>query len=141
MNFSGWIADGEFVQVDTTFQKGMMRVITTVIGGVLGYLVMLDTGLATNPYGLMAISVVFAFLCGLLALGPLKYGQIHTRATPHTVQSVQFSPQCLSQAACEANQCNKYMQFHWKELETDEVAMIKGSLALRDNSRSFRSIG
>ena len=61
-------------QVDTTFVKGCLRILTTIIGAVLGFLVMLDTDVATNPYGLMAILCAFGFLCGLMSLGPLKYG-------------------------------------------------------------------
>ena len=38
-----------------------------------GYLCMLNSDLATNTYGLMAISVVVAFLCGLASTTPFKY--------------------------------------------------------------------
>jgi F0F1-type ATP synthase assembly protein I len=44
-----------------------------VVGAVLGYLVMLDRDVATNPYGLMAICCSLTFLCGFLALSGLKY--------------------------------------------------------------------
>lgn len=61
------------LQVDTTLSKGVLRILTTIAGGVLGYLVMLDRDVATNPYGLMAICCALTFLCGLLALSGLKY--------------------------------------------------------------------
>ena len=35
---------------------------------------MLDTDMASNPYALVAIVCAFAFLCGMVAMGPLKYG-------------------------------------------------------------------
>jgi len=61
------------MQVETTNLKGLTRIVTTVIGGVLGYLVMLDSDVASNPYGLMAIICALAFLCGLISLGDFKY--------------------------------------------------------------------
>ncbi len=39
-----------------------------------GYLFMLRTDLATNPYGLMVLLCLVTFLSGYFSLGPLKYG-------------------------------------------------------------------
>ena len=40
-------------RVEMTISKGVLRIGGTVVGGTLGFLVMLRSGLATNPYLLM----------------------------------------------------------------------------------------
>lgn len=52
-------------QVETTFSKGMMRLVTTAIGGGLAALIMMSPVLATNPYYLTILMMVFNFVCGL----------------------------------------------------------------------------
>ncbi|CAL8463925.1 g3460 [Coccomyxa elongata] len=51
-------------RVEMTISKGVLRIGGTIVGGTLGFLVMLRSGLATNPYLLMLIVVVTTFLFG-----------------------------------------------------------------------------
>ncbi|EIE18909.1 hypothetical protein COCSUDRAFT_59833 [Coccomyxa subellipsoidea C-169] len=51
-------------RVEMTISKGVLRIGGTVVGGTLGFLVMLRSGLATNPYLLMLIVVTVTFLLG-----------------------------------------------------------------------------
>lgn len=64
----------EPVQVDTTVQKGILRILTTCLGAVVGWLIMLNSSLASSSYGLAAFVCLFSFIAGLLSLMPsLKY--------------------------------------------------------------------
>ena len=50
------------VQIEATLQKTVFRIIGTVVGGLIGFLVMLKTESATNPYALMTIMCTIVFL-------------------------------------------------------------------------------
>ena len=41
-------------RVEMTVSRGVLRIAGTVIGGTLGFLIMLNYSLAANPYALMA---------------------------------------------------------------------------------------
>lgn len=60
-------------------------VVGTAIGGTLGYLAMLDTHLATNPYGLMVIICVYTFLVGCTSAHALRAGIVLTLMTLSSV--------------------------------------------------------
>ncbi len=54
-------------QVEATVSKAVLWVIGTAVGGTLGFIVMVDNDLATNPYGLMAILCAFTFVVGSMS--------------------------------------------------------------------------
>lgn len=49
-------------RVEATASKVVLRIAGTVVGGVLGFLLMMNTHLATNPYALAAITTVITSL-------------------------------------------------------------------------------
>jgi hypothetical protein len=54
-------------QVEASLFRGILRSVMTVLGGVWGYLLMLDGGLANNPYWVCAWIAVGNGVGGLLA--------------------------------------------------------------------------
>ena len=48
-----------------TVSKGVLRIGGTVVGGTLGFLVMLRSGIAADPYLTMLFVVLFSFAFGL----------------------------------------------------------------------------
>ncbi|DBA72154.1 TPA: hypothetical protein ACH3X2_010874 [Trebouxia sp. C0005] len=79
-------------KVDTTITKGALRLVGTGIGGVLGFLVMLRTGLATSPVALAAIICVYTWLFGLASQTQYKYAVFLTLITADAVILCQYSP-------------------------------------------------
>ncbi len=55
------------LQVEASLFRGVLRTTMTVVGGTLGYLVMLNGSLANNPYWVCAWVAAFSWLAGLLA--------------------------------------------------------------------------
>lgn len=55
------------LQVESSLFRGVLRTTMTVLGGALGYLVMLNGELANNPYWAVAWLAAFSALAGLLA--------------------------------------------------------------------------
>ena len=49
-------------QLEATLQKTLFRIVGTVFGGLIGFLVMLKSKSATNPYALMTIMCTIVFL-------------------------------------------------------------------------------
>eukprot|EP00198_Chlamydomonas_reinhardtii_P010260 XP_001699597.1 predicted protein [Chlamydomonas reinhardtii] len=72
-------------RVEATISKVTFWVVGTAIGGTLGYLAMLDTHLATNPYGLMVIICVYTFLVGCTSAHALRAGIVLTLMTLSSV--------------------------------------------------------
>ena len=62
-----------FLQINVTISKGVLRFLGSVVGAVVGFLAMLNTATATNPYVLSIVLFVFAWLCGLLNYTKWKY--------------------------------------------------------------------
>ncbi|KAK9862353.1 hypothetical protein WJX84_000490, partial [Apatococcus fuscideae] len=79
-------------KVEVTLLKGIIRIITTIIGCVIGYLFMLRSNLATNPYGLMALLCVVTFLSGYFSLGPFKYAVFLLLITSNALVLCQYQP-------------------------------------------------
>ncbi|CAL5226722.1 g9574 [Coccomyxa viridis] len=52
-------------RVEMTVSRGVLRIVGTVIGGTIGFLIMLHHSLAADPYAHMALIVAFTFLFGL----------------------------------------------------------------------------
>ena len=48
-------------QIEATLQKTVFRILGTVVGGAIGYCVMLKPESATNPYAIMCIICTVAF--------------------------------------------------------------------------------
>ncbi|KAL0036649.1 hypothetical protein WJX79_004029 [Trebouxia sp. C0005] len=59
-------------KVDTTLSKGVLRIAASVIGGTYGYLVMLGSPVASNPYAVMCFVSLFTFVAALAALSTFK---------------------------------------------------------------------
>lgn len=71
---------------------GTLRLIGTGIGGVLGYLIMLRTGLATAPIALAALICCYTWLLGLVSMTEFKYAVFLTLITADAVILCQYSP-------------------------------------------------
>ncbi len=61
-------------QVEATVSKAALWIGGTVAGAILGYVCMVSSDLATNPYGLMTIICAFTFLVGALATHQVSAG-------------------------------------------------------------------
>ncbi|PNW70765.1 hypothetical protein CHLRE_17g733400v5 [Chlamydomonas reinhardtii] len=81
-------------RVEATISKVTFWVVGTAIGGTLGYLAMLDTHLATNPYGLMVIICVYTFLVGCTSAHALRAGIVLTLMTLSSVILCQYRGCC-----------------------------------------------
>ncbi|BDA49627.1 hypothetical protein COCOBI_14-2470 [Coccomyxa sp. Obi] len=79
-------------KIDTTVSKGVLRVAGTAIGGTLGFLVMLRSGLATNPYALVAIVCTVTALVAPVTLTVYKYAVFLMLITFDSLILCQYSP-------------------------------------------------
>lgn len=52
-------------QVEMTVSKGVLRIGGTIIGGTLGFLVMLRSDIASDPFLTTLFAVLFSFVFGL----------------------------------------------------------------------------
>ena len=52
-------------KVEMTVSKGVLRIGGTIVGGTLGFLVMLRSSVASDPYLTMLFVVLFSFVFGL----------------------------------------------------------------------------
>ena len=52
-------------RVEMTVSRGVLRIAGTIVGGSIGFLIMLHYSLAANPYALMASPLILR-LCTLL---------------------------------------------------------------------------
>ena len=53
------------LQVEATLSQGLLRIIASGLGGILGYLLLLRVGLASNPYFQLVMMLVCTFVFGL----------------------------------------------------------------------------
>ncbi|KAG2487722.1 hypothetical protein HYH03_013721 [Edaphochlamys debaryana] len=81
-------------RVEATVSKVAFWVVGTAIGGTLGYICMIHTDLATNPYGLMAIICTFTFLVGCLSGHQLRTAIVLTLMTFSAVILCQYRGCC-----------------------------------------------
>lgn len=61
--------------METTFSRGVMRLITNAIGGGLACLIMWKPVIATNPYYLTILMMVFNFIVGLAVFTEVSSSQ------------------------------------------------------------------
>eukprot|EP00884_Botryococcus_braunii_P019997 jgi/Botrbrau1/6681/Bobra.0202s0022.2 len=80
-------------KMDVAVSKGLFRILSTIIGGTLGYFLMLNHDLATNPYALSALLGVCAFVAGTLTGKPYKYAVILTMITMNSIVLCQYNPE------------------------------------------------
>ena len=71
---------------------GTLRLVGTGIGGALGYLIMLRTGLATAPVALAALICCYTWIMGLFSMTEFKYAVFLTLITADAVVLCQYSP-------------------------------------------------
>ncbi|PNH05904.1 hypothetical protein TSOC_007796 [Tetrabaena socialis] len=81
-------------KVEATISKVALWVIGTAVGGTLGYVAMIGTDLATNPYGLMAVICAFTFMVGCLSTHQLRLLVVMTLMTFTSVILCQFKGCC-----------------------------------------------
>ncbi len=69
------------VQVETTISKGLLRVLTTALGGAIAVGVMASPKVATNPYALSVIVLAFDFGIALFMRTQFQYAgtYVHKR--------------------------------------------------------------
>ncbi|KAA6424276.1 MAG: hypothetical protein FRX49_05488 [Trebouxia sp. A1-2] len=79
-------------KVDTTLSKGVLRIAASVIGGTYGYLVMLGSPVASNPYAVMCFVSLFTFVAALAALSTFKYAVFLMLVTAYSLILCQYRP-------------------------------------------------
>eukprot|EP00891_Asterochloris_glomerata_P005375 jgi/Astpho2/5375/fgenesh1_pg.00075_%23_46_t len=80
-------------KINVTISKGVLRFLGSVVGAVVGFLAMLNTATATNPYVLSIVLFVFAWLCGLLNYTKWKYAAFLALYTDAVLILAQYSPE------------------------------------------------
>ncbi|KAK9815502.1 hypothetical protein WJX72_004760 [[Myrmecia] bisecta] len=78
-------------KIDLTVTRGVLRLAGSVLGGVLGFLVMLRPSVATSPYALTAIVCTFTCLCGFLTMTQFKYAVFLTLVTADALILCQYT--------------------------------------------------
>lgn len=79
-------------KVDTTLSKGVLRIAASVLGGTYGYLVMLGSPVASNPYAVMCFVSLFTFVAALAALSAFKYAVFLMLVTAYSLILCQYRP-------------------------------------------------
>ncbi|DBB10182.1 TPA: hypothetical protein ACH3X3_001759 [Trebouxia sp. C0006] len=79
-------------KVDTTLSKGVLRIAASVLGGTYGYLVMLGSPVASNPYAIMCFMSLFTFVAALAALSAFKYAVFLMLVTAYSLILCQYTP-------------------------------------------------
>ena len=83
------------MQVESSAGKGVLRTTMTALGGLLGYLTMLNGSLAQNPYFLTCIACLVNGACGLLSpMKELRYSLFLTAFTFNAVVICQYYGCC-----------------------------------------------
>ena len=83
------------MQVESSAGKAVLRTLMTFLGGLFGYLTMLNGNLAQNPYFITCITCLFNGVCGLLSpLKELRYSLFLTAFTYNAVVICQYYGCC-----------------------------------------------
>lgn len=83
------------MQVESSAGKAVLRTTMTVLGGLLGYLTMLNGSLAQNPYFITCIACLVNGACGLLSpMKELRYSLFLTAFTFNAVVICQYYGCC-----------------------------------------------
>ncbi|KAK9831494.1 hypothetical protein WJX81_002371 [Elliptochloris bilobata] len=78
-------------KVDTTLSKGVLRILGTISGGVIGFGVMASVQLASNAWALASIVCLFTLLIGPITLTTYKYAAFLFVITLHTIILCQWT--------------------------------------------------
>ncbi|KAG2427956.1 hypothetical protein HXX76_011943 [Chlamydomonas incerta] len=82
-------------RVEATVSRVSLWVLGTVVGGTLGFVVMVDTHLAANPYALLTVICAFTFLVGVASSYPqLRMSMVLTLITFAGVSLCQYTGTC-----------------------------------------------
>ncbi|KAL3157526.1 hypothetical protein ABBQ32_011986 [Trebouxia sp. C0010 RCD-2024] len=79
-------------KVDTTLTKGVLRLVASVLGGAYGYLIMLGSPIASNPYAILVFTCLFTFVAAQFALTTFKYAVFLMLITTYSVILCQYHP-------------------------------------------------
>lgn len=58
--------------MEATLSRGVLRILGSALGGIIGFLLMMRVDLANNPYFLVVMTLVCCFVFGLLGPTSLK---------------------------------------------------------------------